>query len=40
MYALAEDVIAGDGKKSNLLKQIREIKKAINLNISVMKGAQ
>lgn len=38
MYALAEQIIAGDGKKSKLLKQIKQLKKA--LNITVIKGAQ
>jgi hypothetical protein len=38
MYLLAEQLIAGDGKKSKLLKQLKQLKKALNL--SVIKGAQ
>lgn len=37
MYALAEELITGDGKKK-LLKQIRQLKKSLNL--TVIKGAQ
>lgn len=37
MYNLAEELITGDGKKK-LLKQIRQLKKS--LNITVIKGAQ
>lgn len=38
MYSLAEGIIAGDGKKSKLLKQIKSLRKS--LNITVIKGAQ
>lgn len=37
IYQLAEELIAGDGKKK-LLKQIKQLKKALNL--SMIKGAQ
>lgn len=38
IYFLAEGIIAGDGKKSKLLKQIKQLRKS--LNVSVIKGAQ
>lgn len=38
IYSLAEGIIAGDGKKSKLLKQLKQLRKS--LNVSVIKGAQ
>lgn len=38
LYLLAGEIIAGDGKKSKLLKQLKQLRKS--LNISVIKGAQ
>lgn len=32
IYQLAEELIAGDGKKK-LLKQIKQLKKALNLSV-------
>lgn len=33
IYAIAQELISGDGKKSKLLKQIKQLKKALNLSV-------